>query len=142
MKIAIPEHQGRVAPVFDACRRILVFSLGADTEEMVAQEDWSGLSAQRRAARLKEMNVDVLLCGGISCWIEDQIHLRGIRLIAWLAGDVPKILEAFKEQTITDPEYAMPGTLMCRRRRRMRREGGGAHRPGAFASKESKPCQG
>ncbi len=142
MKIAIPEHQGRVAPVFDTCRRLLVYSLGAETEEMIAQEDWSGLSAQRRAARLKEMDIDVLLCGGISCWIEDQIHLRGIRLLAWLAGDVPKILTAFKDRTIADPEYAMPGTLMCRRRRRMRREGSGRRNATAFTSKESKPCQG
>lgn len=142
MKIAIPEHQGRVAPVFDTCRRILVFSLGVEPEEMIAQEDWSALSAQRRAARLKEMEVDVLLCGGISCWVEDQIHLRGIRLLAWLAGDVPKILTAFKEETINDPEYAMPGTLMCRRRRRMRREASGARNPKAFSPKENKPCRG
>lgn len=142
MKIAIPEHQGRVAPVFDTCRRVLVYSLGADREEMIAQEDWTGLSLQRRATRLKEMDVDVLLCGGISCWIEDQIHLRGIKLVAWLAGEVPKILTAFKEETITDPEYAMPGTLMCRRRRRMRREASGGRHLRAFGPKENKPCQG
>ena len=121
MKIAIPEHQGRIAPVFDTCRRILVFAREGDCESMIAQEDWSAVSRQGRAVRLKQLGIDVLLCGGISCWVEDQIQVQGIRLVAWLAGDVPKVLTAFREGTIMDPEYAMPGTLLCRQRRQMRR---------------------
>ena len=119
--IAIPEHQGRVAPVFDTCRSVLIFAQEGDGEAVVARESWSAIARQGRAVRLKELGVEVLLCGGISCWIEDQIHLQGIRLVPWLAGDVPAILTAFRAGKIMDPEYAMPGTLLCRQRRRMRR---------------------
>jgi predicted Fe-Mo cluster-binding NifX family protein len=120
MKIAIPEHQGRVAPVFDTCRRILFFMQEDDRQAMVAQEDWSGLAAPVRSVRLKQCEVDVLLCGAISCGIEDHVHRQGIRLIAWLAGELPEILSAFRAGTIMEPCYAMPGTLVCRRRRQMR----------------------
>jgi predicted Fe-Mo cluster-binding NifX family protein len=120
MKIAIPEHQGRVAPVFDTCRRILLYAQAADRHEMIAQEDWSGVSGQARSFRLKELQVDVLLCGAISCGLEDQIHLQGIRLVSWLAGDLTEILTAFRNGTVMDPLYAMPGTLVCRQRRQMR----------------------
>jgi predicted Fe-Mo cluster-binding NifX family protein len=120
MKIAIPEHQGRVAPVFDTCRRILIFMQEDDAQAMIAQEDWSGLAAQARSVRLKECGVDVLLCGAISCGIEEQVHRQGIRLIAWLAGDLPQVLTAFQDGSIMDPCYAMPGTLLCRKRRQMR----------------------
>jgi predicted Fe-Mo cluster-binding NifX family protein len=121
MKVAIPEHQGRVAPVFDTCCRMLVFRQNPAGSDLVAQEDWSMVSRQARAVRLKELGVDVLLCGAISCSIEDQVHLNGIELVAWLAGDVPKVLSAFREGTIMESEFAMPGTLMCRQRRRTRR---------------------
>jgi len=121
MKIAIPEYQGRIAPVFDACRRILIFSRQDDTVAQVGEEDWSGVSRERRAARLKEIGVDVLLCGAISCGIEDQICQHGIRLVAWLAGEVPSILTAYREGRVMDPVYAMPGTLLCRHRRQRRR---------------------
>lgn len=121
MKVAIPEHQGRVAPVFDTCCRMLVFRQNPDGSDLIAQEDWSAVSRQARAIRLKELGVDVLLCGAISCSIEDQVHLRGIQLVAWLAGEVPKVLSAFRDGTIMEPEFAMPGTLMCRTRRHMRR---------------------
>ncbi len=120
MKIAIPEHQGRVAPVFDTCRRILVYAQDADKQALIGQEDWSRIAAQGRSVRLKELEIDVLLCGAISCGIEDQIHLQGIRLIAWLAGDLPDVLTAFQSGRIMDPCYAMPGTLLCRQRRQMR----------------------
>jgi len=109
MKIAIPEHQGRIAPVFDTCRRILVFAHVADSEEIVAQEDWSVVSRQGRVTRLKELSVDVLLCGAISCGIEDQIHGQGISLVAWLAGEVATILKVYREDRAMNPEYAMPG---------------------------------
>ncbi|HMK33716.1 MAG TPA: hypothetical protein VK463_01525 [Desulfomonilaceae bacterium] len=121
MKIALPEHQGRIAPVFDTCLRILVFAQDQEDQGPIAQEDWSMVDRRDRVTRLEELDVDVLLCGGISCSVEDQICLRGIRLVAWLAGDVPKILKAFRDGTIMDAEFAMPGTFLCRRRRQMRR---------------------
>ncbi len=42
MKIAIPEHQGRVAPVFDACRRILVYARQDDTHMLLAPAHCTG----------------------------------------------------------------------------------------------------
>jgi predicted Fe-Mo cluster-binding NifX family protein len=136
IRIAIPEHQGRIAPVFDTCQRILVFAQQGDGEAVVAREDWSAFSRQGRAVRLKELGVEVLLCGGISCGIEDQIHLNGIRLVSWLAGDVPAILTAFRKGKIMNPEYAMPGTLLCRQRRQMRRRRNHRSQSGSVKAKE------
>ncbi|MBI5569112.1 MAG: hypothetical protein HY914_04120 [Desulfomonile tiedjei] len=136
IRIAIPEHQGRIAPVFDTCQRILVFAQQGDGEAVVTREDWSAISRQGRAIRLKELGVEVLLCGGISCGIEDQIHLHGIRLVSWLAGDVPAILTAFRKGRIMNPEYAMPGTLLCRQRRQMRRRRNHQNQSGSAKAKE------
>lgn len=144
MKIAIPEYQGRIAPVFDACRRILIFARQGGDMAPVAEDNWSTVSRGARAARLKELGVDVLLCGAISCGIEDQICHQGIRLVAWLAGEVPSILKAYTEGRVMDPAYAMPGTLLCRQRRQ-RRRGFRAQMEKSqgttLKKKEKKPCQ-
>lgn len=116
MKVAIPEHQGRVAPVFDTCRRILIFSQEAEGEEPLAREDWSATGRHGRPGRLKQLGVEILLCGGISGWMEDQVHVQGIRTMPWLAGEVSEILEAFRHGTISESRYAMPG---CARRKRL-----------------------
>jgi predicted Fe-Mo cluster-binding NifX family protein len=115
MRVAIPEHLGRVAPVFDCCRRVLIVLQTQDTDEQVADEDWSALSRITRPIRLKELMVDVLICGGISCWMEDQIHRTGIRLVPWIAGEVWDVLTALREGSICEPCYLMPGRGWCRR---------------------------
>lgn len=120
MKVAIPEHQGRIAPVFDNCRRILVFLQTPEQDRLVSNEDWSCVERLSRADRLRDIGIEILMCGGISCRLEQQIVQRGIRLVPWLAGDVYEVLAAFKEGRVSDPCFAMPGRRGCRVRRRGR----------------------
>jgi predicted Fe-Mo cluster-binding NifX family protein len=117
MRVAIPEHQGRVAPVFDCCRKILIVRQMPHTEEQVADQDWSALQRVARPGRLRELMVDLLICGGISCWMEDRIHREGIRLMPWIAGGVWDVLTALRKGSIGEPCYLMPGRGRCRRGR-------------------------
>jgi predicted Fe-Mo cluster-binding NifX family protein len=121
MKVAITEHQGRIAPVFDTCRRLKVFVQTDDGEVMISDEDWSSLGRHDRAARLKELGVEALVCGGISCRLEELIDLHGIKLMPWVAGDISEVLGALREGSISDPRYSMPGRGFGRRRRKMGR---------------------
>jgi len=116
MYLAIPDHHGRIAPVFDTCHRILVLKQGPETFDHLLQENWHAFGRHARIARLDHLQVKVLLCGGISCWMEEQIKQKQIRLIPWLAGEIPEILRAFQEGRISDPTYAMPGRRSQRRR--------------------------
>ncbi len=117
MKVAVPEYQGRIAPVFDCCRRILIVVQNEHEEEVITEEDWSMVPRLARPPRLKELVVQCLLCGGISCWMEEQIRERDIRIIPWISGDLWEVLKAFRNGVIHDPLYAMPGRGACRRRR-------------------------
>jgi predicted Fe-Mo cluster-binding NifX family protein len=119
MKVAITEHQGRIAPVFDTCRRLKVFVQTEDGDVMISDEDWSSLGRHNRAARLKELGVETLVCGGISCRLEQLIDLHGIKLMPWVAGEITEVLGALREGNISDPRYSMPGRGPCRRRRKM-----------------------
>jgi predicted Fe-Mo cluster-binding NifX family protein len=116
MKIAVPEHKGRVAPVFDTCLRVLIFTQDADGEKILSLEDWSATGRHRRPDRLSELGVEILLCGGISGWMQDQLNDQGIQTRPWLAGEVSEILVAFRQGRIMAPQYAMPGCAKLRMR--------------------------
>lgn len=118
MRLAIPEHQGRVAPVFDCCRRMLIFLQNPEEHKLVEDQDWSIVPRLARPKRLKELMVELLICGGISCWMEDQISGQGIRVIPWIAGGLDEVLAALRQGRIFDPCYTMPGRGKCRRKGR------------------------
>jgi predicted Fe-Mo cluster-binding NifX family protein len=118
MRLAVPEHQGRVAPVFDCCRRLIIVLQHPLEDELLQNADWSSVPRLYRPALLVDLKVELLVCGGISCWMEDQIRRYGIRMIPWVAGDVWEVLTALKEGRIFEPQYAMPGRGACTRRRR------------------------
>ena len=103
MRLAVPEHQGRIAPVFDCCRRLIIVLQRQSDEELLQDEDWALLPRPSRAGRLVDLKVELLVCGGISCWMEDQVRRHGIRLIPWIAGDVWEVLTALREGRIFNP---------------------------------------
>ena len=111
MKVAVTEHQGRVAPVFDTSTKLLVFTLSEAGDQAIGGEDWSALSRHSRVIRLRELGVDALICGGISCLVEEQIIRQGIQLMSWRSGEISDVLLALREGKLTDPCYAMPGRL-------------------------------
>jgi len=115
MKIAVPEHCGRVSPVFDSSQKLVVFDIAGTGEMECRTVDLSGLHPTGRAALLRELEVDVLLCGGISAWLSENIRLSGVEVVPWLAGEMHQVLEAYFSGRISEPDYAMPGC--CRRRR-------------------------
>lgn len=125
MRIAIPEYQGRVSPVFDTCQKILVFQMSNGSMlTPLASHDWSYVSLPLRANRLRQMGIDVILCGGISAWFARQIEALGIRLIPWLAGNIQQVLEAFVAGSLPDRRFSMPGSWSKGHGRRFRRRGG------------------
>ena len=112
MKLAIPEFNGRVSPVFDCCRRLLVIDTSVEGPNRVASQDWSELACVKRPGRLTGMGVRTLLCGGISTDLAIEIEAGGIEVIPWISGEVSDVLDAYLEGRLPDPRLTMPG---CRR---------------------------
>ena len=119
MRLAVPSFQNRVSPVFDTCQQVLVFEADGDGRMKAVPVDLSRVGSLKRAERLRELDVDVLLCGGITQDQAQRIQAAGIRIVPWLAGDVAEIVEAFRSGQLEQPRFAMRG---CRRR--CRRRGG------------------
>jgi len=115
MRVALAVWESRVSPVFDTARQILV----ADVEDgQIVNRHHEVLGEDgplRKAARLRELGVDVLICGAVSRPLADVIAASGIRLVPFVTGDVEQTLAAYSQGTPLAPAFLMPG---CGRRRR------------------------
>jgi predicted Fe-Mo cluster-binding NifX family protein len=115
MRIAIPQWQGRIAPVFDVAGHLLLVDIdhGRETqrqEQTLAKTEWSA-----RVQGLLSSGVNVLICGAVSAQLQSKIAASGIQVIAFVCGAVDDVLAAYLDGTLADRAFAMPG---CQRWRR------------------------
>ena len=125
MRVGIPIWDGRVSPVFDTARRLMLCDVAKGAAGERREEDLPPGMPQRRVARLKEVGTEVLICGAISRPLAGMIAATGVQVIPFVSGEVEDVLHAFSEARLGDPAFLMPG---CRGRGRGRRFGGGRGR--------------
>ena len=130
MKIAISIYNNSVSNVFDFATHLLLVDIenGKDTNRSeVALE--SQLLPQR-ASQLKNLEVDVLVCGAISRVLANMITASGIQLFPYVTGRVDDVLQAYLAGQLVQPQFTMPGCWLGarkgfgRRRRGCRWQGG------------------
>lgn len=130
MRIALAAHEGRISPVLDVARRLVIIDLQDDREAGRQEAALAGASVAARVASVQELGVDVLLCGALSRPLEAALVAAGVRLIPHICGDVDEIAEAFRSGNLADGAYVMPGCCGRRRQQRGRQPGhaGGGRR--------------
>ncbi len=109
MRIAIPQWQGRIAPVFDVAGHLLLVDVEDGREIRRAQRNLIRADASARTAELIACGVDLLICGAISAPLQLRIDGAGIRVAAFLCGAVDDVLAAVLNGTLAQPRFAMPG---------------------------------
>ena len=122
MKVGIPIWTGRVSPVLDVARRLVVAEFEAGNEISRKEEPVAETDIFRRAQRIRELGVDMLICGAVSRPLEDMLRANGVQVIPWICGPVDDVLELFISDQPLSPNYLMPGC--CGRGRRGRGRGG------------------
>ena len=92
MNVAITIWNGRVSPVFDTARDLLV----TDANESHALEgqwvDIATLTPLERIERLRRLRVDTLICGALSQPLAAMLAEAGIRTIPFVAGEAEAVL--------------------------------------------------
>ena len=124
MKVAIPQWNGRVSPVFDVSGSLLLVDV-ADGQELRREE--GSLTASdplQRAKQVARFGAEVLICGAISLPLEAAVASTGVQIISFTCGWVEEVLAAFMSGQLTNGAFLMPGC--CGRRHRFR----GGHRRG------------
>jgi predicted Fe-Mo cluster-binding NifX family protein len=123
MKIAVPISNDRISPVFDVAGRLLLVDVEEGEETDRAEVRLEDQEIGRRARRLAELGVDVLICGAVSRPLEMLIEGAGIQVIPHTCGNAEEVLRAYRAGELSDAAFVMPGC--CGHRRRFRGGRGG-----------------
>jgi predicted Fe-Mo cluster-binding NifX family protein len=121
MKAAFTIWNGRIAPVFDVAHRVRILEVDSGRIVREADAEVPDGPPARIGGWLAERGVHVLVCGAISRPVRDIVTAQGIRVIAFVAGDLREIVQAWLSGTLESGVFAMPG---CRGWGRQRRRGG------------------
>lgn len=117
MRVAVPHWQGRVSPVFDVARNVLVVEIGGSGDPVRQELALDGDDPRSRAMRLVESGAEVLVCGAISRPMEQAVLAAGIEVIPQTCGEIECVLAAFLDGRLGQGEFLMPGCCGRRRRR-------------------------
>jgi predicted Fe-Mo cluster-binding NifX family protein len=118
MRIALSAWNGRIAPVFDVSRHILLIDIEDGAVVARQEETCEGDDPVLKSRRLAERGPRILICGAVSRAMACALAAYGIQTIPFVAGDVEEILAAFQAGTLPSPSTMMPGC--CGRRGRFR----------------------
>jgi predicted Fe-Mo cluster-binding NifX family protein len=108
MKTAFAVWNNRIAPVFDVARRVILVESRVDATGGPKQILLAGDEPLQKAQQLSELGADSLVCGAISRALQAILTARGIRVIAYVAGDVDEIIDAWRQPDFEPRAYAMP----------------------------------
>lgn len=112
MRIAVPIWSGRVSPVFDVAKRLLVADVIGGEATFTEEHDVDG---RERVGVLSQLGVDVLLCAAVSQDLEERLLAAGIELVVEIRGAADDVIRAYLDGSIAQPRFSMPG---CHSRRR------------------------
>lgn len=105
MRIAVTYENGGIFQHFGHTEAFKIYDAenGVITNSYVAETNGSGHGAL--AGMLSELNVDVLICGGIGGGAQMALAQAGILLYGGVHGDADKAVEALLADSLTyDPE--------------------------------------
>lgn len=113
-RVAIPDWNGQVSPVFDVAARVLVVDLEGGRALHREIAGLSGLTPAGRVLRLEALGVETLVCGAISRPLEKLAGAHGIAVVALVTGPVDIVERIVADGRAIPEECLLPG---CRQPR-------------------------
>jgi predicted Fe-Mo cluster-binding NifX family protein len=120
MRVAIPVFGARVSPRFDCAPSLLLFTVenGKVLERgEVLLTHWD---VGQRLERLRELDIQALICGGIDGHSAQVLKAHQIQVTAWVAGEAEEAMKSFIRGDLKSGLFPYPG---CRRKRVRMRKG-------------------
>lgn len=148
LMLAIPVLRSRVAPVFNWCSRICIFTRdGLDCFHLREEMEPGNLKAFNRLEALRTRGVQTLICGALSPDLLTYGEQIGLRIIPGVAGEIDEVVKAFESRELDKPRFWTPGCKGPRRYRGLRSRtdapvedsspsGGGDEQPSASSGRQ------
>ena len=116
MTLALAIWNGRISPVFDVARQVLLATVEEGRVTSRREAPLPGEAGRAQTARLSALGVEVLVCGARSEPMAAALDAAGIRVVPFTAGPVDDVLAAWLAGTLPCPALTMPGCGGGRRR--------------------------
>lgn len=143
MRVALTTWNGRISPVCDVARQVLILDIEDGQVTARHEETLPGTEPQDQAVRLTALGPQMLICGAISESMAGLLAARSIRVFPFTAGAIEEVVAAWQAGRLPSPALSMPGC--CGRRRchggnaRGRGRRGCAKREGSLAKAQRPP---
>ena len=109
MRIALPIAETRVATVFDFADKMTIADIVgmrvSSRQDVQIPEPLPSI----RVGRLRELNVNTLICGAISNMLAAMVWHSGIEVVPGITGEVEAVLDAFMNGRLAGAQYSLPG---------------------------------
>ena len=126
MKIAVSTWQDQLSNVFDFAGFVLLAELAENKETQRHTYELYGRTGIEKAAYVRQLGADVLICGAISQPAVMWLSRAGIEVVPYVTGPVDEVLSAYLSGTLHQPRFSLPGCGGkgggCRARRRGHRQ--------------------
>jgi len=109
MKIAIPIYNDSVSNVFDFAHRLLLVEIENGKEAKRSEVALESQLLPQRTGQLKDLGIDVLICGAISRVLANMVTTSGIQVLPYVTGSIDGVLQAYLTGQLVKPEFSMPG---------------------------------
>ncbi len=109
MKIALSAWKDYISTVFDTADQLLVLEIDEVGNQKRTIVKLSPADIAGRANQIKEMQIAVLICGAVSRPLEASLISLGIRVHAFVRGQVEDVLAAYQNGNLDQAIFAMPG---------------------------------
>ena len=124
MKLALAVWNGRISPVFDVSRQLLVLKVKNREVTDQVSVHFSNDQPVHKVRRLVDMQVDVLLCGAVSRDMAAILDAHGIQRYDFVAGEIEAVIAAYLSGRLPCVEMSMPGCFSRRNQRRAKNRRG------------------
>jgi predicted Fe-Mo cluster-binding NifX family protein len=109
MKVALTIWEDRISPVFDVAQTLLIVEFYDGKIVRRFSETMLPEKSSCLAGWLKNLGVDVLICGAISHFPASIIESGGIQLQAFVGGKVEDVLSSYITGLQITTIYSLPG---------------------------------
>ncbi len=109
MKVAIAVWKDCVSSVLDFAQRLVVAELTDSTETRRTEIGLPERDPFTKLAKLRELGVNVLICGAISRPLACASTAYGMQLLPYVTGKVDDVLKAYLAGQLDQPQYRLPG---------------------------------
>lgn len=115
MRVAVPVSGAQVAPTADFAGAAVVAVIDHGTITDRVDRELGPTLLPMRAARIRELGVNVLICEAISNPLATMIWYSGIDILTGIRGEAGEVMKAFAAGQLNVAHHRMPGWMSPRR---------------------------